>query len=529
MAYTQTLSPQSMHQQYRDVHTSGSPTHHPRQPSKQRFVAELSQCLFDFVIQLLPTAEEMAVKEDVRKLLERLIRTIEPDSRLLSFGSTANGFSLRNSDMDLCCLIDSDERLAASDLVTMLGDLLERETKFHVKPLPHARIPIVKLTLDPSPGLPLGIACDIGFENRLALENTRLLMCYAMIDPTRVRTLVLFLKVWSKRRKINSPYKGTLSSYGYVLLVIYFLVHVKNPPILPNLQQMPPLRPISKEDTHLGEHNTWFFDDIDLLRQRWRSENMETVAELLIDFFRYYSRDFLYNTGVASIRAGLIKKEIKGWQNDLSAGRFNDARERNRFCIEDPFEIDFNVARCVTKDGLYTIRGEFMRASRVLAARPERAILALAELCEERKDEDLVSAPAPRLSNLPPQTPYSVGSQSMRPKGGSDRFSPPTQFSEPSGRSPPVVIRSPPEHMAPKRGKWTSPPPPEAPSADHTLFENQLENGLSLATASTEAREREEAHNDSSSEVLTDEDRSDATESDDVRSAHGDGLTAWSA
>lgn len=29
-------------------------------------------------------------------------------------------------DMDLCCLIDSAERLAASDLVTMLGDLLER-------------------------------------------------------------------------------------------------------------------------------------------------------------------------------------------------------------------------------------------------------------------------------------------------------------------------------------------------------------------------------------------------------------------
>lgn len=66
------------------------------------------------------------------------------------------------------------------------------ETKFHVKPLPHARIPIVKLSLDPSPGLPLGIACDIGFENRLALENTRLLMCYAMVDPTRVRTIVLF-------------------------------------------------------------------------------------------------------------------------------------------------------------------------------------------------------------------------------------------------------------------------------------------------------------------------------------------------
>ena len=28
--------------------------------------------------------------------------------------------------MDLCCLIDSDERTTASNLVTLLGDLLER-------------------------------------------------------------------------------------------------------------------------------------------------------------------------------------------------------------------------------------------------------------------------------------------------------------------------------------------------------------------------------------------------------------------
>ena len=65
--------------------------------SKAQFVTELTQCLVEFVVQLLPTQDELSIKEDVRKLLERLIRTIEPDSRLLSFGSTANGFSLRNS------------------------------------------------------------------------------------------------------------------------------------------------------------------------------------------------------------------------------------------------------------------------------------------------------------------------------------------------------------------------------------------------------------------------------------------------
>lgn len=97
MAYTQTMSPQAIHQHYRDVHAPVTPPNQRRLAQKLRFLTDLSQCLFDFVIQLLPTTEELAVKEDVRKLLERLIRTIEPDSRLLSFGSTANGFSLRNS------------------------------------------------------------------------------------------------------------------------------------------------------------------------------------------------------------------------------------------------------------------------------------------------------------------------------------------------------------------------------------------------------------------------------------------------
>ncbi|KAF5353379.1 hypothetical protein D9756_007849 [Leucocoprinus leucothites] len=435
-----------------------------RQPHL-RFITDLSQCLFDFVIQLLPPNDELSIKEDVRKLLERLIRTIEPGSRLLAFGSTANGFSLRNSDMDLCCLIDSGERLNASDLVTMLADVLERETKFHVKPLPHARIPIVKLSLDPAPGLPFGISCDIGFENRLAIENTRLLYSYAKIDPTRVRTMVLFLKIWSKRslrRKINSPYKGTLSSYGYVLLVIYFLVHVKNPPVLPNLQQMPPLRPINKEETTLNGYNVWFFDDTDLLTQRWHSDNSETVAELLIDFFRYFSRDFLYNTGVASIRCGLMKKETKGW-GPSGPDKYADsaANERNRLCIEDPFETDYNVARCVTKDGLYTIRGEFMRASRILAIRPERAIIALAELCEERKVEDLVLAPSSRSSARRIHGPPAHNHVPMGGMGGTEE-----KFFEPRPAvSMPLIIRNPheqkeklPESQAVKE-KTEAPPP----------------------------------------------------------------------
>lgn len=340
----------------------------------------------------------MAAKEDIRKLIERLIRIAEPESRLLAFGSTVNGLGLRYSDMDLCCLLDvKSSQMAPSALVQTLGELLKQETKFDVKLLPNARIPIIKLCLSPSASLPFGIACDIGFENRLALENTRLLLSYASIDPTRVRAIVLFLKFWSKCRNINSPYNGTLSSYGYSLLVLYFLIHVKNPPVLPNLQGMPPRQSSSLANTHINDHEAWFFDDIDCLRESWTSLNEQSIAELLIDLFRFYAREFPYADGVISIREGFLKKADNGWPSD--SGTFSP-RECNCFCIEDPFETTYNVARTVTREGLFLIRGEFMRASKMLSARSNSAPMVLSELCAPTT----ASSQSPALATLEPRT-----------------------------------------------------------------------------------------------------------------------------
>lgn len=94
---------------------------------------------------------------------------------LLFMGDPAMGADV--SDMDLVVLIDDpDAGLDPSLFVSMIGDLLERvsgsqsvtraivadflkETNFDVKPLPKARIPIIKLNLAASPGLPFG-ECD---------------------------------------------------------------------------------------------------------------------------------------------------------------------------------------------------------------------------------------------------------------------------------------------------------------------------------------------------------------------------------
>ena len=88
--------------------------------------------------------------------------------------------------------------------------------------------------LDPQTGLD----CDISFYNPLALCNTALLRTYSLVDQ-RLREVAYVIKKWAKNRHINSPLDGTLSSYGYVLLIIYFF-QTRNPPILPNLQRLPP-------------------------------------------------------------------------------------------------------------------------------------------------------------------------------------------------------------------------------------------------------------------------------------------------
>lgn len=93
------------------------------------------------------------------------------------------------------------------------------------------------------------------------------------------------------------------SSYGYTLLVLFFLIHVQQPSVLPNLQAIPPPPRSSatspspsaavpggglpKPASHPGvpEHevngwDVWFFDDTELLRREWSSGNVQSVGEL---------------------------------------------------------------------------------------------------------------------------------------------------------------------------------------------------------------------------------------------------------
>ena len=239
----------------------------------------------------------------------------------------------------------------------------------------------------------VGIQCDINFDNPLGIHNTRMLRCYSLTDP-RVRPIVLFVKAWAKRRKINSSYAGTLSSYGWVLMVLHYLVNIAHPPVCPNLQHTIPqpkdlgqLESFFKDPTVSGYTVRFWRNEQEIIQaaQSGRlSQNRQTVGALLRGFFQYYASLFVYGNNygprppqfywtneVLSLRTpgGIRTKQDKGWVSaKTTVTAEKKVTNRYLFAIEDPFELDHNVARTVTHRGIVAIRDDFRRAWRILSA-----------------------------------------------------------------------------------------------------------------------------------------------------------------
>ena len=291
----------------------------------------------------------------------------------------------------------------------------------------------------------VGVQCDINFSNLLALHNSQLLRCYSLCDP-RVRRMVLFVKAWSKKRKINSPYHGTLSSYGYVLMVLHYLVNIAQPPVLPNLQTTSQAfeDEVSLKEAVLDGYNILFFRNeaaIEQLRQRkWITSNEESLGSLLRGFFHYYAQTgysspsggFQWTQDTLSLRTvgGILTKRSKGWTGaktetvDISGPgptQTKEVRQRYLFAIEDPFEIEHNIARTVVHNGIVAIRDEFRRAHRLIENVGKIPGKREEELFEEAEDKENLQhrgfGPRPRKDHGPTKWTERGGTPAPMPSG----------------------------------------------------------------------------------------------------------------
>lgn len=383
--------------------------------------------------------DELQIKEKLRLQLTKVAQqalgeyahkygyTLEPKAvDLKCFGSLRNGFMLPDTDLDL--VVRTYASSFSKELEKDCPHVLEKaflDAGFDAYLLSRTKAPVIKLCEIPSQGLlntpqkdhgkrqqsldaqlgfqidsayyaqyssgissqrianlefpqsGVGVRCNITFSGRLALYNTELLRCYALCDE-RVRLVGAFVKMWAKARKINDPYHGTMCSYGYILMVLHYLMNVVEPPLIPNLQAAQQSFSGHVENANVNGQNVSFFNDEYKLRTISKRNgvfgNQQSVGELLRGFFAYYGSrgskspksGFHWVNNTISIRTqgGIISKHEKGW----NTARNDNYGNRLRFliAIEDPFEHEYNVATTVTEGGLNAIRAEFNRAQTII-------------------------------------------------------------------------------------------------------------------------------------------------------------------
>jgi len=298
--------------------------------------------------------------EERNKLLSRLRAIFEngfpgQNPQLFLYGSSSNGLTIKKADIDLCFKIELKKEEEVPLIIDKLANILENENFIILLTLPWARCPIIKFK-DPE----TNIKIDVCLNNELALRNTKLIADYINLD-IRAKQLGYIIKYWAKRRKINDPYTGTLSSYAFIILLINFLQRC-DPPILPCLQQIREDN-LTEEDTAFyidGYDCYYYYPNVEELKN-FGNQNKESLGALLIGFFHLYAEELDYRNDVVSIRTGrYLSKKEKNWT--LKDGDF---KTHHFLTIEDPFETTHNLARTSELDAVIGMRKEFGRAFRL--------------------------------------------------------------------------------------------------------------------------------------------------------------------
>ena len=109
--------------------------------------------------------------------------------------------------------------------------------------------------------------------------------------------------------------------------------------------------------------NTFFYkpktpNDKAVLQMLFPGQDL-SLAILLASFFRYYAYEFDYKRHVVSLHStaarGMVEREVKaeldGWRNYSAA-----------LAIEDPFEVEYDVAHVLRGGYYHRIRREFALA-----------------------------------------------------------------------------------------------------------------------------------------------------------------------
>uniref|UniRef100_A0A8C1L3S6 Terminal uridylyl transferase 4 n=1 Tax=Cyprinus carpio TaxID=7962 RepID=A0A8C1L3S6_CYPCA len=290
--------------------------------------------------ELSPSLIEQQKREQILGSLERFIRkdniNVHYNMLMTVFLYFKWCFVFKNIEKDFIFFANYRlsrfflQKLNCKEIIEGLAKVLKKHTGLrNILPITTAKVPIVKFEHRQS-----GLEGDISLYNTLAQHNTRMLATYAAIDP-RVQYLGYTMKVFAKRCDIGDASRGSLSSYAYILMVLYFLQQ-RQPPVIPVLQEIFDGNTVPQR--MVDGWNAFFFNDLNELRRLPElHQNKETVGELWLGLLRFYTEEFDFKEYVISIRQ---RKRLTTFEKQWTS---------KCIAIEDPFDLNHNLGAGVSR------------------------------------------------------------------------------------------------------------------------------------------------------------------------------------
>uniref|UniRef100_A0A4W3HGT7 Terminal nucleotidyltransferase 4A n=1 Tax=Callorhinchus milii TaxID=7868 RepID=A0A4W3HGT7_CALMI len=271
-------------------HYSGTPWKTMKYTSGVR---GLHEEIMDFYNFMSPRPEEEAMRKEVVKRIESVIKELWPSADVQIFGSFSTGLYLPTSDIDLVVF-----GKWKNPPLQLLEQALRRRNvaePYSIKVLDKATVPIIKLTDQETE-----VKVDISFNVETGVKAAQFIKEFIKGYPV-LPYLILVLKQFLLQRDLNEVFTGGISSYSLILMAISFL-------------QLHPRIDARASSVDLGV--------------------------LLIEFFELYGRHFNYlKTGIR-IRSGgayVAKDEI---MKNMTNGY-----RPSMLCIEDPLVPGNDVGR----------------------------------------------------------------------------------------------------------------------------------------------------------------------------------------
>ena len=206
----------------------------PLPPLTRQYEGLLSKICVQAEKDWRPKHLELQIRDKIMDELNFHIRKLWPNARLFLFGSSNNGFAFKNSDLDISLTFEDKPDSSTLDSIQLIEELGENLKKLNslrnVLAITSAKVPIVKMY-----HYHARLEADISLYNVLAQENTRMLAMYSDLDA-KCHVLGYMVKLFAKICDIGDASRGSLSSYAYILMMIFYLqVRVVAYPFLPQL------------------------------------------------------------------------------------------------------------------------------------------------------------------------------------------------------------------------------------------------------------------------------------------------------